>query len=116
MTGTETVVLEVCRSTLYPAPGELAAIVELTSAAVGALVVSFPRPTAEALARRMLTSVTEPLDDSLIQDCVGEMANVVAGQAKAMLADGPYRFDFSVPMAAASRPLPDIPCLVVAFN
>jgi hypothetical protein len=32
-----------------------------------------------------------------IGDCVGEIANVIAGQTKAMVAGGPHQFTFSIP-------------------
>jgi CheY-specific phosphatase CheX len=50
---------------------------------------------------------------------VGEIANVIAGQAKAILADTPYRFTFTVPEVVAARefrPPQSLDCLVVAFR
>ena len=77
--------------------GELSALLRLRSVGEAALVLSCPRPTARALAERVLSGVTEPLDDGMIGDCLGELANVIAGQAKALLAGTPHHFTFSPP-------------------
>jgi chemotaxis protein CheX len=97
MAGTEVIARAVYRKTLPPALGDIAAVVELLSAREGFLVLSFPKQTAAALAGRILAGVTKEVDEDLICDCMGEIANVVAGQAKALLADTPYRFTFSLP-------------------
>ena len=92
--------------------GDISALLTLTSANQGTIVLSFPQRTAAALAREILAGVTEVIDDNLIRDCVGEIANVVAGQAKAMLAGTPYQFTFSVPTIVVGtdefRPSPDL--------
>jgi chemotaxis protein CheX len=120
MAGTEVVVRSVYRQSMYQALGELAAVVRLRSTTEGSLVLAFPQRTAAALAGRILAGIAQELDESLIRDCVGEIANVVAGQAKTMLAGGPYRFTFSVPQVAVTGndlpPQQDVDCLVVAFG
>ena len=99
---------------------DITAVVEMMSATGGFLILSFPQRTAAALAARMLAGVTQEVDDSLIRDCVGEIANVIAGQAKAILAGGPYRFTFSIPKVLSSvsefRPPPGMNCLAIIFG
>jgi chemotaxis protein CheX len=78
-----------------------------------------PQRTAAGLAGRILAGVTQEVDENLIRDCVGEIANVVAGQTKAMLAGGPYRFAFSLPQVGDSKEYPPqqgLECLVIAFS
>ena len=87
--------------------GDIAAVLTLTSAP-GAMVLGFPEQTASALAGRILSGVTAVIDGQLIRDCVGEIANVIVGQAKAMLAGTSYHFAFSVPNVTAAC---DGPCL-----
>jgi CheY-specific phosphatase CheX len=53
--------------------------------------------TARALAEHVLASVTGNVSTEMIHDCVGEVANVVAGQAKAMLVGSPAHFTLSTP-------------------
>jgi chemotaxis protein CheX len=120
MAGTELIVQAVFQTSTHRAWGDLAAVVELRSAIEAALILSFPRRTAAALAGRILAGVTQEVDEILIRDCVGEIANVVAGQAKTMLAGGPYRFAFAIPQVMADakewRPPQGLDCLVVAFH
>jgi chemotaxis protein CheX len=54
-----------------------------------------------SLAGRALAGVTEELTEDIVRDCLGEIANVVAGQAKALLAGTPYHFTFSTPTVVA---------------
>ena len=68
----------------------------------------------------MLADVTTELDEQLIRDCVGEIGNVVSGQAKALLAGTPFAFTFSLPEVVVGanhfQPASGQECLVVAFN
>jgi chemotaxis protein CheX len=121
MAGTELAAGAVYESAVDRPLGNIAAAVELQSATNGWMILSFPQATAAALARRILAEVPQEVDDTLIQDCMGEIANVVAGQAKAMLAGTAYQFTFSLPRTAAAaggKPLPGqgLQCLVVSFG
>jgi CheY-specific phosphatase CheX len=40
------------------------------------------------------------LSDEIIHDVVGELANVIAGQAKTMLKGTPYHFALSIPVVS----------------
>jgi CheY-specific phosphatase CheX len=97
MAQTEPVVRAVCRTTLPRPVGDIAAVVGLSSATGGSLIFGYPHRTAATLTRQVLSGLTEVVDESLIRDCVGEIANVAAGQAKALLAETPYRLTFSLP-------------------
>jgi chemotaxis protein CheX len=120
MAGTEVVVRTVYQKALRHTLGDIAAVLGLQAATEGFLVLGFPRRTAADLAGRILAGVTQEVDENLIRDCVGEIANVVAGQAKAILAGTPYRFTFSLPEVVVGakelRPSPSLVCLVVAFS
>jgi chemotaxis protein CheX len=83
--------------------------------------LSFARPTVTAIARRVLVEVADAPKDELVPDCMGEIANVVAGQAKALLAESPYHFRFGTPTVLSGPGLevserPDAECLVVLFS
>ena len=92
----------------------------LTSASAEALILGFPQRTAAALASRILTGVTTEVDQNLIRDCMGEIANVVTGQAKALLAETAYRFVFALPPVVDDvkkfRHSPGLDCLMVVFT
>jgi len=71
----------------YPVSG----VIGLTGKAVGTVVINLSKDTAIKAASAMLMTEIEELNDD-VTDAVGELANMVAGQAKADLAE----FDMSV--------------------
>ncbi len=78
-------------------PADITVRLDLAFRAPGCLLLCFPASTAAALAARMLAGVEATMDEQLIRDCAGEIGNVIAGQAKTILADTPYHFTFSLP-------------------
>ena len=114
----ELVIRTVCRTALPHPLGDIAAVVGFSSATGGSLIFGYPHQTAAALSRRILSGVTEEVDEGLIRDCLGEIANVAAGQAKALLADTPYRLSFSLPRVVEAHdpelcPSRGLDCLLV---
>lgn len=73
-----------------------------TSAGRGQLILCFPPATAAALTRRILN---DDADDGMVRDCLGEVANVVAGQAKTRLVGSPFHFLLSTPSVAVQGPV-----------
>ena len=134
MAGAELVVRGVYRQTMHHVLGDLAAVIRIRSITddsspsvagetvrgEGAMVLGFPQRTAAALAGRILAGVASDVDENLIRDCVGELANVVAGQAKALMAERPVRFGFSLPQIVVNadefQPQQGLDCQVVAFT
>jgi chemotaxis protein CheX len=127
MAATEVVVRGMVRKVMQHALGDIAAIIGLSKAGSPPnaappefLVLGFPQSTAAALAGRILKGTTIQMDQKLIGDCMGEITNVVAGQAKAMLAETPYRFAFTLPPAVTDagefRAPQGLDCLVVSFT
>jgi chemotaxis protein CheX len=121
MAGTAVTVRTAVRTDSPQALGDVSAVVQLTSATPGYLILGFPRRTAAALAKRILTGVVKSMDEDLVRDCMGEIANVISGQAKALLAGTPQHFSFSLPRVViggapelGSDPGRD--CLVVALG
>jgi CheY-specific phosphatase CheX len=66
-------------------------------------MMDFPEATAAALARRVLAEAAVELSTEMIRDCMGEVANVVAGQAKALLFGTPFHFTLSTPTVLAGH-------------
>jgi chemotaxis protein CheX len=119
MANTEMVVRAVCRSSSHPASDDISAVLQLTPAIDGSLVLSFPERTAAFLARQVLAGVTAEVDNQLIRDCVAEIGNVVAGQAKALLAGTPFHFVFSLPrviIGIDDLQVAGLDCLFIAFD
>ena len=98
-------VAEVCErcATLTPrAVGDITVVLDLRPGRGAMLVLDFPGPTAQALAKRVLAG-TGATDDALVRDCMKEITNIIAGQAKAMLQGTPRRFAFSTPRILSGR-------------
>jgi chemotaxis protein CheX len=78
--------------------GGVSAVIRLTTAGGGwDLTMHFPETTAATLARRILGGAVEEFGAELVRDCMGEVANVVAGQAKALLVGSPSHFTLGTP-------------------
>jgi chemotaxis protein CheX len=116
----EPIVQSVCRTPQPRTLGNISAVLGLSTEPGELLVLSLPSATAAALAGRVLAEVTPSPDDDLVRDCMGELANVIAGQAKTLLAETPYQLVLATPSiysgsGAEIAPPPDIGCLVVVF-
>lgn len=120
MAGSELTVRGTYRQALRHSLGDIAAVMTIKSGINGSLVLGFPRTTATALARRIMTGVTQDIDESLLGDCLGEIANVIAGQAKALLAESPFPCSFVMaPTVMSSQEFlapPGQDALVVVFS
>jgi chemotaxis protein CheX len=77
--------------------GDITVVLDLTPGRGAMLVLCFPRPMAAALAERVLAGAGGATDGALVRDCMAEITNIIAGQAKAMLHGTPHRFAFSTP-------------------
>ena len=84
--------------------GDLSAVLKLTAGADGCFVLSVPAPVADTLAKRILGEVIPEPDPTMIRDCLGEVANVIAGQAKSLLSGTQYHFRFATPTVVEGRP------------
>lgn len=80
----------------------LLAVVELLRPRPGRLTLLVPAAAAADLARRYLPPGA-PLSDALVDDVVGEFANVIAGQAKTALQGTPYHYALSLPRVQRVR-------------
>jgi chemotaxis protein CheX len=105
--------------------GDFSAVIGLTTGAEGAvifsLIFSFEEPTARELGRRILQGVDEQPSDEMIRDCIGEIANVVAGQARGLLFNTDYQFHMSTPTVVCGsgheiRQRPGVPCVVAVLK
>jgi chemotaxis protein CheX len=94
------------RSHAHHRGADLVAMLDLSAATVGGLALGFAAGTAMALARRMLSETMPNPDDGLIRDCIGEIANVTAGQAKALLHGTQHAFTFGTPRITSTAELP----------
>ena len=103
MAGVEAAVRATTHTTGQDEFSDLSAVLRLLAANDGYLVLSFPTATATALAERVLHG-TADVNADMIHDCVGELVNVVAGQAKALLFGTPGHFTLSTPKVVMGVP------------
>lgn len=101
--------------------GDHSAVVSLSSRTEGTLVLSFASETSYELGRRMLMALGAEVTEELVQSCLGEVANVIVGQAKGRLAGTNHGFKMSVPTVVSGpnheiRYKPGLPCLVASFT
>ena len=88
--------------------GDIAGIIGLSQAGskngiTGSVVVSFPDALARRIVSRLMGEDPETLSKDLLMDGIGEVANMVGGGAKRLLAGSPYRFDISTPTVLAGH-------------
>jgi len=78
-------------------PGDVTGIIDLVSKQkTGSLAISFTKPVALEIAKRMLRMETDHIDE-MVRDLVGEIANMMAGGAKAKLQEQGYDFELTFP-------------------
>jgi len=102
------------------ATGDVSAIVGVTGDMRGSIAVSFSREAAQALAEGMLgEAIEDPAQD--IQDAVGEVTNMVSGQARAGLAEIGVSVQGSTPTVIMGdghqiRHISDSPVVAIPFS
>ncbi len=95
----------------------ISAVLRLTPAVEGEFALDFPLSVATELTRRIFVTAGADVDEAEVSDCIGEVANVVAGQAKTLLVGTPHHFVFSIPVVTAtSGPQPQVDCTCVEFG
>lgn len=108
--------LTVWQDTMSELDGDLVvALMRLLRSAPGNVALVMTVETAECLTKRYLPAGTE-LTEEIVDDVVGEFANVIAGQAKTILKGTPYHFLLSLPVVSRSAIAGKQPGLVATFR
>lgn len=102
------------------AQGDVTAVINLTGPSRGTIALSLPASLAVRLYAEMVGEEASELTSEVL-DGVGEIANMVAGGAKAVLSQQGFSFTISIPeiLVGKSRSIPHVgsdPCLVVPFH
>jgi CheY-specific phosphatase CheX len=105
----------------YRIYGDYSALVSLTAQSEGTLIMTFPAATAHELSKRVLAPLGVETTEELIQSVIGEITNILVGQAKGRLSDTSFRFMMSVPTVVAGphheiKYKQGLPCLVASFT
>jgi chemotaxis protein CheX len=78
--------------------GAYSGVIGLSGTTTGTCAVSLTAPLAELCVRRMLGLPEDaPVEAGDVRDGVGELVNMIAGRAKAILAESKYTFDITLP-------------------
>jgi len=102
------------------AAGSVRGVISFAGESVGHVAVTFPAPLARLLYRCMVGEEAPGLTAE-VRDAVGEVANLIAGGAKARLSQRGRSFQLGIPQViAATGPVADpvapATCLVVPFS
>lgn len=82
----------------YTMFGDVSGIIGVSGKMCGTTAVSLPGDLAiSCIGSMMGEEITGGLNDLIIQDGVGEIINMIAGQAKTTLSSTEYRFDITLP-------------------
>ena len=84
--------------------GDISAIIGLSGTTAGTCAISMSARAAVTAVERMLMAPVEGgFDSPDIRDGVGELVNIVAGQAKATLSRTQYKFDLTLPTIISGK-------------
>jgi len=105
----------------YKIFGEVAGIMELNGDASGSVAINFSHDLAKKIISIVLDIDIEELEDEDVEDGIGEILNMIAGQAKALLAGTKYHFTLSIPVVVIGygyqmKYPKDAPCIVIIFD
>lgn len=101
--------------------GDVSGVLGLAGTAEGFLIIILSKKLSCELISRMLSVGVDEISDDDVRDGIGELANMVSGNAKAALVGTPYHFELSIPtvVIGSSHSIahpPDIPCVTVTFK
>lgn len=86
------------------APGVVSGLISLEGKkAAASVAISFSKPVILEITRRMLRTDVPEVDD-MVQDLVGEIANMMVGGAKSALENKGYDFTLTLPSVIAGEP------------
>lgn len=100
-------------------PYGISCILGLGGEATGAIVLNFPETVATRMVGRFVGEEFSSLNAGVV-DGVGELTNIIAGDAKNRLVQKGYKFEIGLPKIVTGRSYitvqnRSLPCLVVTF-
>jgi chemotaxis protein CheX len=95
-------------------------IIGLAGETMGSVVLSLNEETAMKVISKIMGTVYTDITADVI-DGVGELTNIIAGDAKNRLIQKGYKFDISIPRVVSGRQFlttqtKNIPCIVIEFT
>ena len=100
--------------------GDISGVIGLTGAKQGSVVVSFTAGCALRVVSAMLMEEYTELNDD-VRDAVGEITNMISGDARKHLAEAGLKFEAGIPTVIAGKGheishTSDGPCIVIPFK
>lgn len=88
----------------YVMYGDISGLIGLSGDTTGIAAISMPAPLAVKTIGEMIgEEITGGVNDAVIHDGVGELINLIAGQARTTLSGTRYRFEVSLPTIISGR-------------
>jgi chemotaxis protein CheX len=99
---------------------DISAIIGITGDTSGSIILSFPAELACRIASNMLMEEIATMDRS-VEDAVGEIGNIVVGDARRLLIQDGFSLSISVPTVVIGKGhrisrSGDIPCIAIPFK
>lgn len=83
--------------------GEISGIMGLSGKLTGSMVLSFQTEMAKKLTAKMLDCEASELSAADLEDAVGELTNMISGEAKKLLINTDYAFSISLPTVVSGK-------------
>lgn len=98
---------------------DISAIIGLTGDTSGSIILSFPKHLACRIASNMLMEEMREINQS-VEDAVGEIGNIVVGDARRILIQDGFSLSISVPTVVVGTGHKisrsgDVPCIAIPF-
>ena len=99
---------------------DISAIIGITGDTSGSIILSFPAELACRIASNMLMEEIATMDRS-VEDAIGEIGNIVVGDARRLLIQDGFSLSISVPTVVIGKGHKisrsgDIPCIAIPFK
>ncbi|HEY3399828.1 MAG TPA: chemotaxis protein CheX [Geothrix sp.] len=99
---------------------DISAIIGITGDTSGSIILSFPTPLACRVASNMLQEEVTVMDRS-VEDAIGEIGNIVVGDARRLLIQDGFSLSISVPTVVVGKGhkisrTGDVPCIAIPFK
>ena len=99
---------------------DISAIIGITGDTSGSIILSFPVELACRIASNMLMEEITTLDRN-VEDAIGEIGNIVVGDARRLLIQDGFSLSISVPTVVVGKGHKisrsgDVPCIAIPFR
>ena len=99
---------------------DVSAIIGLTGETSGSIIISMPEPLACKIASNMLMEEVTRIDKN-VEDAIGEIGNIVVGDARRALIQDGHQLNISIPtvVIGAGHKISrsgDVPCIAIPFT